>query len=190
MSVLIISLLLEIILINKIMNIRINVRKEDSNKLILISVILLIFTYQVNNEINFFYYYLIPVFVFIFYMDIKEYLIINEYNLIFLILGVIYLSYNYKKENTIVFIIFINLSIIIKIYEKLKQYDVIGDGDLKLFIALSLIYGLNSFYAIFIASLIGVIVELFKRIIKKNKTLIPFGPYLVIGYYLILVFFT
>lgn len=188
MSVFCISLGLEIILVNNIANLRIKINKNETIKLMIISIIFLVITYNIKKELNLFYY-LIPIFVYIFYMDIKEYLIINEFNLIMLLLGIIKLLIDYSLINVIVHILFIIITITVKLFEKIKGIDIIGDGDLKLFIALSLLFGTFSLYAIFVASLLGVAVELLKRIFKINKVLIPFGPYLVIGYYLIMLIY-
>lgn len=189
MSVFYISLILEILLIEKIASLRINIKRIVSIILMVISLLLIMISFLINNKIkiiNPFLYYLIPIFVFIFYMDLKEYLIINEYNLLLLIFSIIYFLLNFLINNLLIFILFILVMIIIKLYERITSKDLIGDGDLKLFISLSLIFGIYSFNAIFIASIIGLITELIKRITKHNKTLIPFGPYLVIGYYLVM----
>lgn len=186
MSVFSISLLLEIILVNNISRIRTKIDKEESIKLMIISIIISILTYNIEKEINLFYY-LIPIFVHIFYMDIKEYLIINEFNLMISILGLIKLIINFDIFNILINAIFIIIMLVVKLFENIKKIDIIGDGDLKLFISLSLLFGTFSFHAIFVASLLGIIIELLKKILNINKVLIPFGPYLVIGYYLIMV---
>ena len=57
----------------------------------------------------------------------------------------------------------------------------LGDGDIKLMAVISLAIGMyNSFFALFIASITGLLFSLFY--IRKNKDgIIPFGPFLIIG---------
>ncbi len=64
----------------------------------------------------------------------------------------------------------------------------LGDGDIKLMGMLALALGLiNSFIALFFASIIGLIFSLI--IIKKNKEgIIPFGPFLIIGSLLVIYY--
>lgn len=64
----------------------------------------------------------------------------------------------------------------------------LGDGDIKLMAVISLAIGLiNSFVALFIGSVIGLIFSLI--ISKKNKEgIIPFGPFLLIGALMTLYF--
>lgn len=64
----------------------------------------------------------------------------------------------------------------------------LGDGDIKLMAIIALALGvINSFVALFIGSVIGLIFSLI--ISKKNKEgIIPFGPFLLIGALMTLYF--
>ncbi len=184
-----IALILEIILVSKIANRRIKIEKEQNIKLILITIIILCITYIINNKTYFIYYYLITPLIFMFYMDRTCYLIINEFNLLFFLLGIIHILYTFQFiQNISMSIICIIIMVIIKLIEKRLKKDLMGDGDLKFFIATSLIVSYHIFTIIFIASMISVIIEYLKRLITKKDILVPFGPYLVIAF-LIFIYF-
>ena len=77
------------------------------------------------------------------------------------------------------FIIFIILWISISLIQYKLNKEFIGGGDLMLFCVISLLIGWQyTMLGIFYASVIALIVEK----IKKNKSLFPFGPYLIIGF--------
>ncbi len=189
MSVFYISIFLEIMLVSRLARRRIKIEEAENKKLMAITIIILCLTYMLNNKTNFIYYYLIPIFVFMFYMDRTNYLIIDEFNLLLLIFGIIYMIFTLQLfPNLSSFLTFILIMILIKLIEKIIKKDLMGDGDLKLFIATSLIFSYKVFIIIFIASIISLGIEYLKRITKKNEVLIPFGPYLVIAY-LITIYF-
>lgn len=189
MSVFCVSIILEIMLVSRLARRRIKIEESENKKLIIVTIIIICLTYMLNNKTSFIYYYLIPIFVFIFYMDRTNYLIIDEFNLLLLIFGIIYAIFTLQLFPKITaFITFILIMILIKLIEKIIKKDLMGDGDLKLFITTSLIFAYKIFIVIFIASIISLGVEYIKRIIKKNEVLIPFGPYLIIAY-LITIYF-
>lgn len=74
---------------------------------------------------------------------------------------------------------------IVYLIEKIFKKEVIGGGDIKLIGAMGLLLGWQLvLFGIVFGSLIGSVIELPLRLIKikKRDDLIPFGPYLVIGF--------
>ena len=78
-------------------------------------------------------------------------------------------------------ILFIVMLLIKWLGNRVFGKESLGDGDIKLMGIIGIILGLtNSFVALFIGSLLGLIFSFI--IIKKNKEgIIPFGPFLLIG---------
>jgi prepilin signal peptidase PulO-like enzyme (type II secretory pathway) len=59
--------------------------------------------------------------------------------------------------------------------------EIIGGGDLKLFISMCLfVGGVGTIFSLTISSFLGIVYYLF----NKNR-LIPFGPFLSIGYFVV-----
>lgn len=122
------------------------------------------------------------------YYYISDRVIIISYILL-LIVKFIFMPY---KEvlfdigaSVILFLIMIGIKIL---GNNMFNRESLGDGDIKLMAVLSLSLGLiNSFIALFFASILGLIFSLI--FIKKNKEgLIPFGPFLIIGSLLVVYF--
>ena len=67
-----------------------------------------------------------------------------------------------------------------------------GGGDLKLFFGIGLFMGWQLLLlGLFLASVVALITEMLKKLINSEKFLnkvIPFGPYLVIGFSLAYIF--
>lgn len=188
MGVFLSAILLEISLVSRIAKSRINIKNDVNRKLMLISIILMIFIYSLNDNTFFLYYFLIPILVYIFYMDRKTYLIINEFNILLLILGLVYMVFS----NQLFPHIFISLGFFIIMFlaillEKIIKKEIIGDGDLKLFIVMSLLFSYKIFIVILIASIIALLYYYLKRLFRKQDSLIPFGPYLVIGFIIVII---
>ncbi len=170
-------------------NKRINISCVSNIKLLLSSVLGCFLAYSINSRLALFYYLLIPIFVFIAYMDFRDYLIINQFNYFMCVSGIVFTIYGASVKGVFYFLIFIGIMIIIKIIEKITNKDIIGDGDLKLFIALSFMFLEKSFFAIYLGAMMALICESLIFVITKNRRMIPFGPYLVLGYYIVMLFF-
>lgn len=109
----------------------------------------------------------------------------NEFVLILLFLAIINLlsnNFTLRKiiEHTLYTIIFTFLLIIIR---KIT-YNGIGFGDIKLLSTTTLYYGIiNSFFALFIASILGILFILCTK--KKNQNFsvkLSFAPFICFGY--------
>lgn len=109
----------------------------------------------------------------------------NEFVLILLFLAIINLlsnNFTLRKiiEHTLYTIIFTFLLIIIR---KIT-YNGIGFGDIKLLSTTTLYYGIiNSFFALFIASILGILFILCTK--KKNQSFsvkLSFAPFICFGY--------
>lgn len=134
---------------------------------------------------------MIPLFVVICYFDYKEMIIPDAmliilfiYFIILKILKINFLNITFNK----ILIGGIILIIVMAIHLILMKFKVelIGFGDLKLLFILNLILGIDLIIVVlFISSLIAC---LFEVIILKRK-LFPFGPYIIIGFILILFFY-
>lgn len=124
---------------------------------------------------------LISIFSFIIYIDFKMYLIFDEVNLLLLLYGLIYLLYYNLYDYLYIFVLFIIIVLIVNYIMIKTNKEVIGGGDLKLFVVMSLfVGGVNTMFSLTISSFLGIIYYLF----NKNK-MIPFGPFLSIGYFLV-----
>lgn len=96
-----------------------------------------------------------------------------------------YISDKYQVLGSVFFIV---LALLTKLIEKVIKIELIGDGDLLLFVVVSLFIGIvYTVMGIIIASIIALMVE---KIILRNKKrrLIPFGPYLSISFLLVIIF--
>lgn len=109
----------------------------------------------------------------------------NEFVLILLFLAIINLlsnNFTLRKiiEHTLYTIIFTFLLIIIR---KIT-YNGIGFGDIKLLSTTTLYYGIiNSFFALFIATVLGILFLLAKKIFGDfDYKRIPFAPFICFGY--------
>lgn len=139
---------------------------------------------------------LLLVFIVIFAIDIKHYIIPNSLNITVLVLGALVLFFPHSSINGQMSINFIDrligfgvsfaIFLIFFVLEKLLKKELIGGGDIKFFFGIGLFMGWQLLLlGLFISALIGVVVAIFKKIIKSEKFLnkvIPFGPYLTIGF--------
>lgn len=182
-----INLILYLLLINKIYE------RRTGNKnyfLIIISILIITLVYSINKELNIlFYFYLIP-FIYIFYIDKKELIIFDEYNLLLLILSLIFTIFYKQLIPSIYYLIFfILLYFLVLIIQNKTKKEYIGLGDMKLFVSLSLIFTYYTFYVMFLSSVSALIITIVKQLITKRKCLIPFGPYLVVSYLMIFIIY-
>ena len=152
------------------------------------------FTYESVFGILFFY-----VLVAITFIDIENYIIPDSLNLSIFIIGLIGLffnSLNYGKgivqidiwSKLIAILVNLALIVIVSIVNRISKREVMGGGDLKLLLVVSLFLGWQLLLlSIMLASIIATIIELPKKYIqkKKNKTIdnvLAFGPYLSIAF--------
>ena len=115
------------------------------------------------------------------YYYISDRVLVISYILL-LIVEFIFMPYKEVLINILVSVILFLIMFGIKILgNNMFQRESLGDGDIKLMAVLALSLGLiNSFIALFFASILGLIFSLI--IIRKNKEgLIPFGPFLIMG---------
>ncbi len=127
------------------------------------------------------------------FADIKACIIPDEVNIAGLIVGIIYVVYNYiidiKLGNELLFggivgfaIFFIIGLFAILIYRR----EGMGGGDIKLMGVIGLFMGLKSIVQIFVLSFfIAAIISIFLLVtkIKKRDDYIPFGPFIVLATY-------
>ena len=139
-------------------------------------------------------------FVIIFFIDLKHFIIPNELTFPLMFIG--FVKSFYPNLDTEIFPNFINSLIggvlgytviwtIIFLYKKLKNKEGMGLGDAKLLSAIGFWFGWASVpLIIFFSSLIA-LVYVSPTLINKTKNLstqIPFGPYLVIGTIVYIIF--
>lgn len=140
------------------------------------------------------------IYLIIFFIDLKHFIIPNSLNFIFIISG--FFKNFIPQLDEFLFSDFISSIIggilgyamiwgIIKLYKKIKNIEGMGLGDAKLFCGIGLWFGYQSvFIIIFLASIIALITiapKLMKGEIKmKNE--IPFGPFIIIGNLVYLIF--
>ena len=145
---------------------------------------------------------LLQMFIVIFMIDMKHQIIPDSINIVILILGLISLiiphssinqlySINYV-DKIIGFLVALSLLLLFLVLEKVLNKELMGGGDLKLFFGVGLFMGWQLLLlGIFFAAVIALITEMLKKVIKSEKFLnkvIPFGPYLVLGFALVYVF--
>ena len=145
---------------------------------------------------------LLQMFIVIFMIDMKHQIIPDSINIVILILGIISLiiphssinqlySINYV-DKIIGFLVALSLLLLFFVLEKVLNKELMGGGDLKLFFGVGLFMGWQLLLlGIFFAAVIALITEMLKKVIKSEKFLnkvIPFGPYLVLGFTLVYVF--
>ena len=144
-------------------------------------------------------YFLIPIFIIIFFIDIK-YLIIPDI-LIFLLFLICILKL-FISNNVFIFpnlidsilgslIALFLIGGLISFYYFIRKIEAMGFGDLKLFTILGFLFGINGiFFIIILSSICGAVVG--SIIILKNKknlnTELPFGPYIIVASFIYLIF--
>lgn len=164
---------------------------------ILIIVMIGIFTinYMVNglSLISFMYSIISSFLVIIFVVDCIKMIIPDTLNIgIFLLTIILILVFKkplyISKIDLIIFLILNTLITIIVLGAFLCfKIEVLGFGDIKLFFSIGILLGCFKFLvALFIASFVAVIVECL--IFRFKRKMIPFGPYLVVGFIIVIIF--
>lgn len=142
---------------------------------------------------------LLEIFIAIFFIDKDELIIPDSLNIAVAVLGLLSiimaditsLNHEYTIDDSDKFLSLLVNIIIIGIFyiiQKIIRKPVIGGGDLKLFLGIGLFMGWQlEILGLVIACIIGAGVELiFSK--KLNRKIVPFGPYLVIGFTISLFF--
>ena len=154
---------------------------------------ILIYLYT-NNYFDFVLINLILIlFLIIFFIDLKFFIIPDILNFSLIFLGLLKnfiptknLNFNYDIGQSIIggVIGYLTIWIIIFLYKKLKNLDAMGLGDAKLMAAIGTFFGLKSIPLIlFFSSIIALLIVL-PSLINKTRNLkaeIPFGPYILIS---------
>ena len=136
---------------------------------------------------------LVIIFLIIFFIDLKHFIIPDSVNFSLIILAIVKNFFSNFSSN---FIYDINQSIvggilgyfviwiIIFLYKKIKNLDAMGLGDAKLMAGIGLLFGWKSIpFVLFVSAIIGLI-SVIPSLINRTKNLrteIPFGPYILIS---------
>ena len=140
-------------------------------------------------------------FLIIYFIDLKHFIIPNELTYPLIVLG--FGKTFFTNQNYYIFPDYLNsiiggvagytiIWVIIFLYKKLKNIEGMGLGDAKLLAAIGFWFGWISLpFVLFFSSLTALLVSV-PSLIKKTKNLqtkIPFGPYIILGCVMYLLFF-
>ncbi len=175
-----------------------NCKKKISFNYFLVELILAICTLYIFLNYNNFYEIiylelLVIIFLIIFFIDLKHFIIPDILNFTFIFLAFIknFISnfdsnFNFDLTHSIIggMVGYLIIWIIIFSYKKLKNIEAMGLGDAKLMTGVGLLFGWQSIFVIlFISALFGLIYSL-PDLIKNKKNLrtkIPFGPFIILS---------
>ena len=128
------------------------------------------------------------------FIDFEHYIIPDSLNLILLLVGLASLFFNMSAREYITVNIYdkliglgvgVGIFLIVILIEKLIKKEIMGGGDLKLILVSGLFLGYQLLLlGIFLSALIACLVEIplsFNKKLRQNHVL-PFGPYLVLGF--------
>ena len=144
--------------------------------------------------------FIFSIYLIIFFINLNDFIHPNSLNFILIISG--FLKNFIPQLDEFLFSDFISSIIggilgyamiwgIIKLYKKLKNIEGMGMGDAKLFCGIGLWFGYQSvFIIIFLASIIALVTVAPKLMTGtiKMKNEIPFGPFIIIGNLVYLIF--
>ena len=181
-----------------------NCKKKISFQYLLVEIITAVFfgvIYFVNGITltTLFLFLLTLAFVIIFFVDLKYYIIPDVITFPMMVIGFIKSFDPHLNEmfpgylNSLLggFFGYAIIWCIIFFYKQVKKKEGMGLGDAKLLAVIGFWFGLESVpFVIFLSSIIALIVVI-PDLIKKSKKLstqIPFGPYIIIGNLIYLVF--
>jgi leader peptidase (prepilin peptidase) / N-methyltransferase len=171
-------------------------KKKISSKYFIIELLigigfLLIFLNYQNYFASVLLSILLAIYVIIFFIDLKHFIIPDILNFGVMILALaknflpdLNLSFTQINTQSIIggFIGYLSIWIIIYLYKTLKKMEAMGLGDAKLMAGIGLLFGWQSIpFVLFFAAILGLLVmapSLLKS--KRNlKSKIPFGPYII-----------
>ena len=161
----------------------------------LISALFLCFVFSVvSNYLDIIIVSLIfYIFLIIFFIDIKHFIIPDSLNFSLISIGIIknFLPATSLNLNQDMFqslfggaLGYFTIWLIIILYKKIKNVEAMGFGDAKLLAGIGFILGFQSiFITLFIAAILGLIFSVPNLITRKSslKTAIPFGPFLILA---------
>ena len=166
---------------------------------LLTALLFLFFGWKYGLSINLVYLFiLIPVFIIIFFIDLK-YLIIPDS--LVLLIGILALGKLLLPNLDGIFtplytsalgavVAFLFIGGLIIFYQYVRKIEGMGLGDLKLFVVLGFLFGLKGImFVLIISSLSGAIIGSIILInSKKNfQSQIPFGPYIILATFLYII---
>ena len=140
-------------------------------------------------------------FLIIYFIDLKHFIIPNELTYPLIVLG--FGKTFFTNQNYYIFPDYLNsiiggvagytiIWVIIFLYKKLKNIEGMGLGDAKLLAAIGFWFGWIALpFVLFFSSLTALVISM-PSLIKKTKNLqtkIPFGPYIILGCVMYLLFF-
>ena len=154
---------------------------------------LLIFLNYHNHLASILLSILLLVYVVIFFIDLKHFIIPDTLNFGIMILA---LSKNFLSDLDLSFtqitmhsiiggiIGYLSIWIIIYLYKTLKKMEGMGLGDAKLMAGIGLLFGWQSVpFVLFVSAILGLLMVLPSLVEKKKslKSQIPFGPYIIMA---------
>ena len=173
-------------------------KKEISIKYLLVELISGIsFVYLFLNYNNYFEVIflqtLIIIFLIVFFIDLKHFIIPDVLN--FTLMGLAILknfipnfqsNFTYDLNQSIIggIVGYSIIWLIIFLYKKIKNIEAMGFGDAKLMTGIGLFFGWQAvFFILFLSAILGLIsvIPSLLNNSKNLKTQIPFGPYIVIS---------
>ena len=136
---------------------------------------------------------LIIIFLIVFFIDLKHFIIPDVLN--FTLMGLAILknfipnfqsNFTYDLNQSIVggIIGYSIIWLIIYLYKKIKNVEAMGFGDAKLMAAIGFLFGWQSvIFILFLSAILGLIsvIPSLLNNSKNLKTQIPFGPYIIIS---------
>ena len=167
---------------------------------LLTALLFLFFGWKYGLSINLVYFFvLVPIFLIIFFIDLKHLIIPDSLVLLIGILALgklllpnldgIFTSLYPSAFGAIVAFLFIGGLIVF--YQYVRKIEGMGLGDLKLFVVLGFLFGIKGImFVLIISSLSGAIIGSIILInSKKNfQSQIPFGPYIILATFLYIIF--
>jgi prepilin signal peptidase PulO-like enzyme (type II secretory pathway) len=137
-----------------------------------------------------FLFYIASVLIIIFVYDLKHYIIPDKVLFPAIIISVFYnIFFNYNNILNYFWGVLVGAGFFLAIF-LISKGNWMGFGDVKLAVLMGLLLGLPNvlaalFLAFFFGAIIGIILMVFGK--KKMKSEIPFGPFLIIGTFLALL---
>ena len=183
-------------LINKYLNIKIDRKKSFIILLVLITFSIGFFLIHNNYVDLVLALILVSLFCVIFYVDLKIMIIPELLNLLIFLISFIHCilslvriipSIYHHYFDIIWLYIFLIIVFIINLYIS-RKYEIMGFGDLKFFLAIGFLIGIYYFFILlFLSCFLALIIE--GIFFQFKRKIIPFGPYLVFGMIIILLFY-
>lgn len=139
---------------------------------------------------NFIYFATLLILIIVAYIDYKTMIIPDKSHILIAFLGIINIALDFKNikiyilSTIIVFSFFFIIAIISSYVINGKDGESgIGGGDIKLFTALSLVFGYDMFWVIEYTYIIASVVAIIMLILKKTnlKSSVALAPFIMLG---------